>query len=252
MISSISLKCRNTTVYAFADDLKLLSADPDDLQYALNLISSWTNQWNLFLNTSKSEHLTIRNKIVHNFHINNEAIPKVEQVRDLGVMISDQLKWTKHINKIRSKSNILSHIILRTFSPNNTSLLVNLFKTYIRPTMEYNTCTWSPHLRCDIKEVESVQKSFTRKLCQRANIKYIDYNDRLQKLNLESLESRRIKNDLILMYKIVNNLVDMDFSNFFQFNSLGGHNLRRHSFHITRTEVHPQKRFAVKTFSLIV
>ena len=70
---------------------------------------------------------------------------------------------------------------------------------------------------------------FTRRLCQRANISYVNYKDRLQKLNLESLESRRTKNDLTLVYKIINNLVDIDYTTFFSFNSFGGHNLRRHS-----------------------
>ena len=101
--------------------------------------------------------------------------------------------------------------------------------------MEYNTCTWSPHLQKDIEAAESVQRSFTRRICQKANIQYSSYQDRLAKLNLESLQPRRIKNDLILLYKIINQLIDIDFSHFFNLHSLGGHNLRRHNLHITRS-----------------
>ena len=183
---------------------------------------------------------------MNHFYIGCEAIPKVEHVRDLGVMISGHLKWSTHIHKIRSKSNIFSHIILRTFSPNNTTLLLNLFKTYIRPIMEYNTCTWSLHLEKDIDAAESVQRSFTRRLCQKANIRYISYQDRLLKLNLESLQSRRIKNDLILLYKIINHLIDIDFTHFFNLHSLGGHNLRRHDVHITRSA--PSKSLCRENF----
>ena len=234
LINAIKLNCKNTEVYAFADDLKLVSTDSNDLQKALNIVNSWTQSWNLYLNTEKSEHLTIRNKVTKNFFIGNQCIPKVNSVRDLGITISAELKWTSYINKIRSKANILSHIVLRTFSPNNTTLLVNLFKTYIRPIIEYNTSTWSPHTQHDIQAAESVQRSFTRKLCQRANVKYNDYNDRLTKLALETLQSRRIKNDLILLFKILHHLVDVDFSQYFQLHSLGGHNLRRHSIQIAR------------------
>ena len=82
--------------------------------------------------------------------------------------------------------------------------------------------------------MESVQRKFTRKLCQRTNITFSNYEERLAKLNLESLESRRIKRDLILLYKIIHNLVDIDTNTFFMFSSLGGYNLWRHQLHINR------------------
>ena len=216
-------------MYCCDNSATLSSTDPEDLQRALDVVTSWTNTWKLKLNRDKSEHLTIRPNQQHTFTIQNQAIPKVSKVRDLGIIISDDLKWSTYIEKIRSKANILSHIILRTFSPTNTQLLVNLYKTYVRPIIEYNTCTWSPYQISDKERVESVQAMFTRRLCQRANISYVNYKDRLQKLNLESLESRRTKNDLTLVYKIINNLVDIDYTTFFSFNSFGGHNLRRHS-----------------------
>ena len=214
--------------------MKLISNDAKDLQQALLIVDKWTQSWDLQLNKDKSEHLTLREKISTNFYIGNQSIPKVHSVRDLGVTIRDNLKWDTYINQIRSKANTLSHILLRTFTTNNTQLLTNLFKTYVRPVMEYNTCTWSPHLKSNINEAESVQRMFTRRLCKRANISFIDYNDRLEKLNLESLQSRRIKNDLILIYKMINNTIDMDPANYFKFSQFGQYNLRRHSLHITQ------------------
>ena len=102
-------------------------------------------------------------------------------------MVSIDFKWKSYIEKIRSKANILSHILIKTFSPKNTQLLVNLYKMYVRPIMEYNTCTWSPHLKSEIELAESVQRKFTRLLCQKANISFSCYDQRLAKLNLESL-----------------------------------------------------------------
>ena len=231
------MNCPKTSVYAFADDLKLLGTDANDLQCALNLIDDWTTSWKLLLNTDKSEHLTIQQKIPMTFTLKNQIIPKIKSVRDLGITLSDNLKWGSYISKVRSKASSLSHIILRTFSSNNASLIVNLYKTYVRPIMEYNTPTWSPHLKCDIREAESVQQKFTKSLFQRLNITFADYSDRLSKLNLESLESRRIKNDLILTYKLINNIVDIDCSKHFKFSRFGGHNLRRHSLHLTHQQL---------------
>ena len=136
-------------------------------------------------------------------------------MRDLGVILTKNLSWTPYVNQIRAKANALSHNILRIFSSTNCWLLISLFQTYVRPLLEYNTSTWSPRLQADIKDVESVQKTFTRRLCQRCNIPFSDYSDRLVKLNLESLEVRRIKRDLILLYKILHNLIDIDFNSFF-------------------------------------
>ena len=234
LINKINTHCKNTTVYAFADDIKLISTDSSDLQKALHIVDSWTSNWQLLLNANKSEHFTIRNTTTKDFYVGHQVIPKVNQVKDLGVLISNDMEWSSHTHTIRSKANTLSHIILRTFSPSNHQLLVNLYKIYVRPILEYNTCTWSPYRGDDIKAIESVQRTFTRKVCQRANISFNNYNDRLCKLNLESLETRRIKNDLVMLYKIINSIVDIDYSDYFEFNTFGGYNLRRHSLHITR------------------
>ena len=93
---------------------------------------------------------------------------------------------------------------------------------------------WPPYLASDIKAAESAQRRFTRILCQKANISFTNYCDRLAKLNLESLKGRRLKNDLILVYKILNNLVDINSSDMFHLNTLGYHNLRRHNLQISR------------------
>ena len=234
LINTININCHNTTTYAFVDDVKLISDDAEDLQRALCIVDNWTSAWELTLNKGKSEHLTVREKSPQVFYIGTQSIPKVKSVRDLGVTLMNDLKWNLHINKIRSKANTLSHIILRTFTTNNTQLLINLFKTYIRPTMEYNTCTWSPYLKTRIKEAERIQKMFTRRVCQRANIRFTSYKDRLERLNLESLETRWIKNDLTFLYKIINNIIDMDHTKYFNFSRFGQYNLRRHSLHIAR------------------
>ena len=94
--------------------------------------------------------------------------------------------------------------------------MVDLFKTYIRPGLEYCTPVWSPHLISDIDTIEKVQKHFTKRLPGLWNR---NYAERLQILNLESLEVRRIKNDLIFLFQIVKNLVDMDSSELFTYNT---------------------------------
>jgi len=72
--------------------------------------------------------------------------------------------------------------------------------TYVRPLVEYCSSVWSPYTIGLIKRVESVQKVFTKKL---PGMRYLSYEERLSVLNLESLEVRRLKNDLVTCFKIL-------------------------------------------------
>jgi len=80
--------------------------------------------------------------------------------------------------------------------------------------LEYNSVTWSSHLKQDITQIEKVQRQFTKRL---RGFKGLTYTDCLAKLDLPSLKLRRIHLDLIYCYKIVFGLVKLEFSDFFEF-----------------------------------
>ena len=135
----------------------------------------------------------------------------------VDTIINDSLQKTRlHPIVIKSACNCTTtYTILRSFQTNNINLIVNLFKTFVRPTLEFNTSIWNPNFKKDIISVENVQRKFSKRLCQKNNIKFNSYRDRLEILKLESLEMRRFKRDLILMYKIYNKLIDINFEDFF-------------------------------------
>ena len=149
-------------------------------------------------------------------------------MKDLGILISGDLKRSPHIAQIVSNASFSSHRILKTFSSKNIWTLVKAFVTYVRPKLEYNTSVWPPHLKSNIKCIESVQKVFTRRACIRCNISFSSDCDRLYKLNLKPLENRRLEFDLILTYKICYCLIDIDFNDFFVCDK-ANYNLRRHT-----------------------
>ena len=135
-------------------------------------------------------------------------------MRDLGVTYDNKLRFDDYIHKIVSKAFQMVNLIYRTFVSKNTDLLCRAFKTYVRPILEYCTPVWSPYLLHDINKIESVQRYFTRRLFPGQQL---TYTERLSLTNLDFLESRRIKFDLLMYYKIINNLVDIDSSKFFTF-----------------------------------
>lgn len=235
-ITTIIQSCEDTYVFAFADDLKLLSTNKVELQNGLSIIETWSKNWDLSLQPKKSEHLSfIFSKLLTcspNFSINGDTIPQTNTVRDLGITVSSNLKWQPYISKFTSRANILSYNIIRSFSSSNILLYSNLYKTHIRPLLEYNTVIWNPFLTTDIKRVEAIQKRFTKMACQKNNVKFSSYEERLKIMDLDTLEMRRVRFDLIFMFKIFKNVVDIKFTNHFKNNvanqvyNLRGHNLK--------------------------
>ena len=233
LMKSLSDNNVTTTVYAYADDLKILSNNKQDLQNTLNVIQKWAKDWDFLIQPVKSEHIFFSTKPISSdsqFFINEKPIPHCNTVKDLGITLSSNFKWSAHISKLASKANYLSFNILRSFKSLEPSLYINLYKSHIRPLLEYNTPIWYPTLRTDVRTVEKVQRKFTRRLCQKINISFTSYLHRLEILRLETLESRRIKIDLTILYKILHNLIDVDFKDFFCLSSSKvAYNLRGHS-----------------------
>ena len=140
--------------------------------------------------------------------------------------MSSDLKPACHIDSIVCSAKRRMNCIFRAFVYKDEYFLSNLFCTYVRPLLEYNSPTWNPHLIKDINKIEGVQREFTRRIPSLSDLPYLD---RLKLLKLETLELRRLKADLILVYKIINGLVDLNFDDFFKLSSCTmtrGHSLR--------------------------
>jgi len=86
-----------------------------------------------------------------------------------------------------------------------------------------------------MRKIGSVQATFTRLVCRKLNIKYESYKYRLSFSILDTLEIRRIKYNLILIFKIIHNLIDLQFDDFFSISpSLKLYQLRRHKLHVNK------------------
>ena len=125
------------------------------------------------------------------------------------------MKWQQQSTKIVAKATSLSYTILRSFSPTNNPSGINAYKIYIRPLLEFNTVVWNSCNLVEIRCVEKVQRTFTRKLLQRCNVKYNSYLERLKILSIDSLELRRLQFDLITVYKIFHKYIDLSIEKFF-------------------------------------
>jgi len=85
---------------------------------------------------------------------------------------------------------------------------------YVLPVIEYASNVWSLHYAADICKVERIQCKFTKRLLGCSKLRYAA---RLARLKLESLKVGRLRHDLILTYKILMGITDMNQSDFFTF-----------------------------------
>ena len=93
--------------------------------------------------------------------------------------------------------------------------MVFSFKVYIWPLLEYCSPIWSPCKLHDIDPIESVQRSFTKKL---EGLHDLPYAERLIACNLPSLKLRRLWADLVLCFKIIHKQISLLLW-FFEFDS---------------------------------
>ena len=77
---------------------------------------------------------------------------------------------------------------------------------------------WRPHYRKDIELLEGVQR---RALKLIDGFKDLSYEERLRAVHLTSLETRRMRGDLIEVYKIMHGLTNLSPDDFFSFSTSG-------------------------------
>ena len=219
----------------FADDSKLYSSDSRQLQNSLDKSITWTQNRQLKVASHKCFQLSITKKHsnthTNTYTIGSSALENKSFVTDLGIIVNSNIKWAQHCDLIYKRASQTTYQIFKCFKSRNIWTLLHLYKTYVRPKVEFNSSVWSPYLKQDISRVEEVQKHFTRRAFLRCNIPFESYADRLNKVNLKTLEKRRLVTDLVLLYQIINGLSDLRFSDFYFFNH-NPYNLRRNSIQI--------------------
>ena len=125
--------------------------------------------------------------------------------------VDSNLKYAQHINNIVGQARRRAGLLFKCFQTRDANTLSRAFVVYIRPLLEYASNVWSPVHVGLIDKLESVQRRFTKRI---SGLESLSYADRLKLLNLDSLELRRLRADLVSTYKFIFGLSDVS-SNFF-------------------------------------
>ena len=140
---------------------------------------------------------------VTNYKLANIVLDRLENCKDLGFFLQKSCQPSLHCQNIANKVRSRACLIRRCFVTKDHEFFKKMFVTYVRPILEYGTVIWSPWLIKDMEVLESVQRAYTKRF---PGLWDIQYSDRLKTRNLEPLEQRRIRFDLIEAFKILNGL----------------------------------------------
>jgi len=199
----------NSSIKLFADDTKIWKVirsirDVMVLQEDLVKLDEWADNWLLKFNVEKCKVMHIGKNEKAEYSLRDEGgqkeISKSSCEKDLGVWIRDDLKWSEQCSKAASKAMSVLGIIKRTFKTVDVNGFKILYNTYVRPHMEYCAQVWSPYYKKDLEILEKVQRRATKMVY---GLSGLSYEERMRKLDLSSLEQRRIRGDLIEAYKII-------------------------------------------------
>ena len=212
-ISQVNLSPRSKLVL-YADDILLYHpiSSTDDycaLQTDIDTLSSWTTLNKLSFNPAKCKAMIISRKRSIclpplPLSVNGSVLEVVSAFKYLGLLISSDLSWSHHVKVVCSKARkMLGLLYRRYYQYSDRRSLLQLYVSLVRPHLDYAAQVWDPHLHCDIRSLESVQK-FALRICSKQW--ETGYQELLDMFSLPSLENRRMYLKLCHLFKIIHGL----------------------------------------------
>ena len=152
-----------------------------------------------------------------NYLMNNTVLLSTEREKDVGVIVSSDMKVSEQCGSAARKGNqimFLLGLIRRNIAYRDKRLIIPLYiLSLFRPHLEYCIQAWRPHMRKYINKLERVQRRATRLISE---ISQLSYEERLQRCRLTTLETRRIRGDQIEVFKIIHVYEELNKDKFFK------------------------------------
>ena len=229
--------------WKFADDSKMVGKVGTGLERSqmitdLETLLQWSDLWQMPLNISKCKVMHIgKTNPCNTYEIKNEKLQVVDEETDLGIIIKNNLKIDSQCAKASKKGNQILGLIARTITCKDQAPMKILYKSLVRPKLDYCIQAWRPHLQKDIDLLEKVQRRATKMI---KGFNKLKYEERLKRLNLTTLETRCLRADLIEVYKIMHGIDGLKITDFFDL--LQGGRTRGHNFKIFKKAFRTNKK----------
>ena len=221
-INDLEQVVRSSNVRFFADDTRVskhISSTKDCqlLQADLFNILEWSRCNNMKLHEQKFEllnHLHEKSNSLSELPFFNESmlykvsgdviLRPVDAVRDLGVIVSSDVTWSSHIGTMVCKARSTLSWVFSVFKTRDTTVMITLYKSLVRSLLEYCCPLWDPIKVKEIQLLEGVQRTFTSRI---GGLYTKNYWERLAHLKLMSLQRRRERYVILMMWKVLKGVV---------------------------------------------
>ena len=206
----------DSSIRLFADDCVLYREmknenDSQELQKDLNSLMKWKYDWQMHFNPQKCFVMRLthaRHLTRFNYILGDTSLQETDNHPYIGVHITKDLTWNKHIHQITATVNRTLAFVRRNLysCPQQLQHIKNsAYTTRVRPLLEYSSSIWDPHTKTLVNKIEMVQRRAAR-FC-RNDYKTIEQgcmSEMIGKLNLEPLNVRRTNRRLTLFHKAIN------------------------------------------------
>ena len=204
-----------TWIFLFADDTKIFREiksidDKIVLQKDINSMVEWSEKWLLKFHPDKCVYMSVGNpnKFItplswfgEPYNMKGHPLSYSECEKDVGVHVDHDLKFDEHICTKINMANRIMGIAKKTFDRLEPTTFCDIFKGLIRHHLEYAAPVWSPHFAKQKEAIERVQRRATKVV---PGLGHLSYPERLRALNLPTLAYRRIRGDMITVFKMIN------------------------------------------------
>ena len=198
----------NSTARLFADDCIVYRSirnvhDAILLQNDLNSIVEWELTWEMKFNIDKCFIMRsgrARQKSIHQYTLHDQPLVETESAKYLGITLTPDLKWNKHINNITNKANSMLGILRRNLRISSHTVKTHAYQALVRPHIEYASSVWDPHTQCNTRKLEMVQRRAARYVYSRWHTSSV--TEMVNQLGWDSLAKRRQNSCLCALCKL--------------------------------------------------
>ena len=202
---------KHSQIRLFADDsiiYRTIKSQSDclKLQEDIEAAIKWEQDWLMSFHPDKCNILRVTTKkqpIHFYYNMHGHILESVKTAKYLGITLSSDLKWNSHIQQTTAKANRSLSFIRRNLRINSKTIKERAYQTLVRPKLEYCCTVWDPYTTENIYMLEQVQRRAARYVCHRHH-NTSSVSDMMETLNWHTLQERRLKTRLQMLYKIVN------------------------------------------------